>query len=242
MHGKIRRYTSPDEHAFYPEALPPLALPPLAYDAVLAPGASAAVNINARILGMYLEHLLPEIAAPGDDNNYGSSAMHDVTVLQVRVRVCVRVLQTGRQAGILPLPSIPLRSLPTYIHCMQALSKRIHYGKFVAEAKFRKQTAEYRALIARQDSGAILELLTDRAVELKVCVCGGGGGRVVWAITENSYSVCAYRLTHARALAHTDAGPPARAAQGGHLWAGGGAGGRRPLCSCRLLRQWRRRR
>ena len=52
----------------------------------------------------------------------------------------------------------------------QALSKRIHYGKFVAEAKFRKQTDEYRALIARQDGAAILELLTDRAVELKVCM------------------------------------------------------------------------
>lgn len=31
---------------------------------------------------MYLEHLLPEIAAPGDDHNYGSSAMNDVTALQ----------------------------------------------------------------------------------------------------------------------------------------------------------------
>ena len=93
---------------------------------------------------------------------------------------------------------------------------------FVAEAKFRKQTDEYRQLIARQvgagkgrtgaalqqlgarhpahpalpaftlqDAGAIMELLTDRAVELKVVervqlkaatfgqdlsASGGGGG------------------------------------------------------------------
>jgi hypothetical protein len=49
---------------------------------------------------------------------------------------------------------------------------------FVAEAKFRKQSAEYTQLIQRQDEAAILELLTDRAVELKV---GGwvGGGWVV---------------------------------------------------------------
>jgi hypothetical protein len=41
-----------------------------------------------------------EIAAPGDDGNYGSAATLDVL-------------------------------------CLAALSKRIHYGKFVAEAKFR---------------------------------------------------------------------------------------------------------
>lgn len=51
---------------------------------------------------------------------------------------------------------------------LQALSKRIHYGKFVAESKFRKQTAEYTELIQREDADAIMELLTDRAVELKV--------------------------------------------------------------------------
>lgn len=51
---------------------------------------------------------------------------------------------------------------------LQSLSKRIHYGKFVAESKFRKQTAEYTELIKREDADAIMELLTDRDVELKV--------------------------------------------------------------------------
>jgi monofunctional chorismate mutase len=31
VHGKIRRYTSPEEQAFYPEALPALVLPPIKY-------------------------------------------------------------------------------------------------------------------------------------------------------------------------------------------------------------------
>ena len=31
MHGRIRRYTSPDEHAFFPKDLPPLVLPPIQY-------------------------------------------------------------------------------------------------------------------------------------------------------------------------------------------------------------------
>lgn len=33
---------------------------------------------------------------------------------------------------------------------MQALSRRIHYGKFVAEAKFQESTAEYEAAIKVQ--------------------------------------------------------------------------------------------
>lgn len=34
LFGRIRRYTSPDEHAFFPQALPPLILPPLTYPKV----------------------------------------------------------------------------------------------------------------------------------------------------------------------------------------------------------------
>jgi chorismate mutase len=50
----------------------------------------------------------------------------------------------------------------------QALSKRIHYGKFVAEAKFQAQTLDYTELIHAGDAEGINSLLTDRAVELKV--------------------------------------------------------------------------
>lgn len=51
---------------------------------------------------------------------------------------------------------------------LQALSRRIHYGKYVAEAKFREHTAKYTELIKARDADGILETLTDRAVELKV--------------------------------------------------------------------------
>ena len=34
IHGRIRRYTSPDEQAFYPERIPALVLPPIQYDQV----------------------------------------------------------------------------------------------------------------------------------------------------------------------------------------------------------------
>ncbi|KAI3669972.1 hypothetical protein L6452_41503 [Arctium lappa] len=49
--------------------------------------------------------------------------------------------------------------------CLQALSKRIHYGKFVAEAKFRASPADYEAAIKAQDRKKLMDLLTYPAVE-----------------------------------------------------------------------------
>ncbi|KAL8088858.1 hypothetical protein AgCh_038573 [Apium graveolens] len=49
--------------------------------------------------------------------------------------------------------------------CLQALSKRIHYGKFVAEAKFRASPDSYEAAIRRQDRAQLMDLLTYPEVE-----------------------------------------------------------------------------
>ncbi|ORX54478.1 chorismate mutase [Hesseltinella vesiculosa] len=51
------------------------------------------------------------------------------------------------------------------IECLQALSRRIHYGKFVAESKFREQPEEYTRLAVNNDREAINELLTNHKVE-----------------------------------------------------------------------------
>ncbi|GAX84171.1 hypothetical protein CEUSTIGMA_g11594.t1 [Chlamydomonas eustigma] len=110
------------------ESLPATVLPPISYAPVLAHNE---INLNASILRVYVKEVLPGITSPGDDNNYGSSAMLDVAVLQ-------------------------------------ALSKRIHYGKFVAEAKFREKTYEYTQLIKSRNADGIMELLTDEAVEERV--------------------------------------------------------------------------
>ncbi|KAL1557148.1 Chorismate mutase 1-like protein [Salvia divinorum] len=49
--------------------------------------------------------------------------------------------------------------------CLQALSKRIHYGKFVAEAKFRESPETYSAAIKAQDRDGLMDLLTYPEVE-----------------------------------------------------------------------------
>ena len=51
------------------------------------------------------------------------------------------------------------------IAVLQALSKRIHFGKFIAEAKFQAETERYTKLILANDADGIMEALTDSTVE-----------------------------------------------------------------------------
>ncbi|MQL74096.1 hypothetical protein Taro_006472, partial [Colocasia esculenta] len=52
--------------------------------------------------------------------------------------------------------------------CLQALSKRIHYGKFVAEAKFQASTDVYETPIKSQDKDLLMHLLTYETVETAI--------------------------------------------------------------------------
>lgn len=54
------------------DSLPALALQPITYEPILAPW-SPSININAKIMDVYIREVLPGITTPGDDNNYGSS-------------------------------------------------------------------------------------------------------------------------------------------------------------------------
>ncbi|TID25594.1 gb [Venturia nashicola] len=54
------------------------------------------------------------------------------------------------------------------VSCLQALSRRIHYGKFVAESKFRSETERFVKLIKEEDRQGIAEAITDAKVENKV--------------------------------------------------------------------------
>ena len=54
------------------------------------------------------------------------------------------------------------------IAVLQALSKRVHYGKFVAESKYLSDPEGYQALVDSNDAEGVMELLTNEVVELKV--------------------------------------------------------------------------
>lgn len=56
------------------------------------------------------------------------------------------------------------------IECLQHISRRIHYGKFVAESKFvcPKLRPLFEDAIKRKDRQALDDLITDKAVEKRV--------------------------------------------------------------------------
>lgn len=136
LHCSARRYTSPEEHAFFPERLPsrPMeALPSLKYpdDLLSAIGGASDINVNKRLLSIYIDEIVPSICSKGDDEQHGSTALCDISVLQ-------------------------------------ALSRRIHYGKFVAESKYLADPKTYQRLVDADDANGVMELLTNEAVERQV--------------------------------------------------------------------------
>jgi len=133
LHCSVRRYTSPEEHAFFPELLAekPL-LQDLDYPELLSPINDAdKINYNSVLMSSYLSEIVPAISKSGDDEQYGSTVTADVAVLQ-------------------------------------ALSKRAHFGKFVAESKYRSNPEEYQLLVDADDSEGVMKLLTNAVVEEKV--------------------------------------------------------------------------
>lgn len=128
----IRRYESPDEYPFFPEAVRTPILRPLNYPKILHPNS---VNVNAKIKSFYIDKFLPAVCADfgradrgESEENYGSTATCDFA-------------------------------------CLQALSRRIHFGKFVAESKFRSDPEKYTRLIKAADREGIAASITNAAVE-----------------------------------------------------------------------------
>ena len=131
----VRRYQSPDEYPFFPDALQTPILKPLEYPRILHDNN---VNVNEKLKESYIQHILPAACAHFDrpdrgeqQENYGSAATADVL-------------------------------------CLQALSRRVHFGKFVAEAKFQKEPERFVKLIKAEDRQGIDDAITDSKVEKKV--------------------------------------------------------------------------
>jgi chorismate mutase len=135
LHCCARRYTSPEEHAFYPDRLPkgPLAaLSRLDYPSLLSDvGGANNVNFNPILLEKYINVIVPALTETGDDEQHGSAILCDIAALQ-------------------------------------ALSRRVHYGKFVAESKYRADPEEYQRLVDAGDADGVMRLLTNEAVEEQV--------------------------------------------------------------------------
>lgn len=134
LHYAVRRYTSPEEHAFFPERLPSeKVLEELEFpdDLLSSKGGASDVNFNPILLQKYIDVIVPSIAIQGDDEQHGSCVLADIAVLQ-------------------------------------ALSRRCHYGKFVAESKYLADPEAYQKLVEAGDADGVMKLLTNEVVEAKV--------------------------------------------------------------------------
>ncbi|KAF2273498.1 chorismate mutase [Westerdykella ornata] len=96
------------------------------------------VNVNAKLKESYIHHILPAACAHPDREDRGEQQEN---------------YGSAATCDVL---------------CLQALSRRIHFGKFVAEAKFQKEPERFVKLIKAEDRKGIDEAITDAKVEKKV--------------------------------------------------------------------------
>ncbi|KAL3801889.1 hypothetical protein ACHAW5_008675 [Stephanodiscus triporus] len=134
LHSIVRRYESPEEHAFFPSRLPKRSnsLSELDYPNLLSnDSAINKLNWNKVLYDKYLSVIVPAIADKGDDEQHGSTVLADIAALQ-------------------------------------ALSKRIHFGKFVAESKYQSNPNGFQKLVDEGDADGVMALLTNEEVEKQV--------------------------------------------------------------------------
>jgi chorismate mutase len=96
------------------------------------------VNVNAKLKESYIKHVLPAACARFDREDRGEQREHYGSAATCDVA------------------------------CLQALSRRIHFGKFVAESKFQTETDRFVKLITEKDRKGIDEAITNSKVEQKV--------------------------------------------------------------------------
>ena len=109
---------------------------------------------------------LPEPLLPSQSNTPSP-------IRQNNIRVNPKILALYRQ-HVLPIICSPGddghygSSAVCDVSCLQALSKRIHYGKFIAEAKYQSEPDVYDEMIRNNDANAIRDRLTVPAVEARL--------------------------------------------------------------------------
>jgi chorismate mutase len=96
------------------------------------------VNVNAQLKDCYTKYILPAACVQTDHEDRGESQEN---------------YGSAATCDVLTI---------------QALSRRVHFGKFVAEAKFQTETERFVKLIKDEDRKGIDEAITNSAVEKQV--------------------------------------------------------------------------
>jgi len=147
FHAKARRYTSPDEYPFTTD-LPAPVLPPLSFPSILYPNK---INVNPSILSFYTRSIVPRISR----------------------RATLTLATKKRANGIVGDEEFEddgnYGSAATIdVEVLQAISKRVHYGKFVSESKFVADPSAFIPHIQNPNPAALEALITKPEVERKL--------------------------------------------------------------------------
>ncbi|GAV99909.1 chorismate mutase [Lentinula edodes] len=149
FHAKARRYTSPDEYPFT-TGLPEPVLPPLQFPKILFPNK---INANPSILSFYVCSIVPRITR--------------------RATLCLAA--SKRIKGIVGDEEYEddgnYGSTATIdVEVLQAISKRVHYGKFVSESKFLENPSAFIPHILQPNRQILEDLITKPEVERKLLI------------------------------------------------------------------------
>ncbi|KAK5165504.1 chorismate mutase aro7 [Saxophila tyrrhenica] len=138
LQSQIRRFQSPDEYPFFEDAMQPLILPKLEYPRILW---ANSVNVNQELKRRYVQEILPQCCVKPQRSERG------------------RVEEAQENYG---------SAATADVNCLQSLSRRVHFGKFVAESKFQSAPETFVPLIRAGDTAGIDAAITDKKVEQKV--------------------------------------------------------------------------
>ncbi|KAI0354918.1 chorismate mutase [Trametes cingulata] len=149
FHAKARRYTSPDEYPFTdPAELPPPILKPRPHPPILYPNK---INVNASILSFYVQSIVPRITRQA---TLALSALKRASGITGDDE-----FEDDGNYGSAAFVDLEV---------LQAISKRVHYGKFVSESKFRDDPAAFIPHIQSRNRDALAALITKPEVEKKL--------------------------------------------------------------------------
>ncbi|KZT73723.1 chorismate mutase [Daedalea quercina L-15889] len=149
FHAKARRYTSPDEYSFTdPAELPQPVLKGVELPRILYPNN---VNANKSILSFYTRSIVPRITA--------QATLALATAKRAKGITGDDEYEDDGNYGSAAVLDVEV---------LGAISKRVHYGKFVSESKFRADPAAFIPHILNPNRAALDALITKPEVERKL--------------------------------------------------------------------------
>lgn len=111
-----------------------------------------------------LKPIIPSLNYPKILASYSSQINYNDKIKKIYIETIVPLISKREGNTSENFGSVATRDIET----LHALSRRIHFGKFVAEAKFQSEKEKYTELIRNKDTEGIMKAITNSEVEEKI--------------------------------------------------------------------------